>query len=99
MIPSSWKSRRDRADFRSRSVGGVDAVLADLLDVAAAIHIESSLWPDLRAVDVYMSAWQIQTIAIHYARREVDRHTAETWIEAGNAYVNALRADRIANVQ
>ena len=98
VIPSAWKTRRDRAEFRSRK-GGVDSTLADLLDVAAAIHIESSLWPDTRAVDIYMSAWQVQTIAIHYARHEIAKDTARMWIEAGQAYVNALRAGRLEHVQ
>jgi hypothetical protein len=94
MIPSSWKHRRDREVCRSRS-GGVDSIIADLLDVSALIHIESSRWPDYRAVDLYMSAWQIQVVAISYARRDTDRHTAEMWIESGRAYLQSIQRARV----
>lgn len=98
MIPSAWRTRRDREVTRSRK-GGVDTVLADLLDVAAAIHIESVNWPDYRAADIYISAWQVQLVAIGYARHEIDKHTAELWIDAGKAYRDAMRNERVTSVQ
>lgn len=94
MIPSAWKTRRDREVSHSRNAG-VDTTLCDLLDVAALIHIESSRWPDIPAVDLYMSAWQIQFLAIKYARREVTKHDAEMWIVAGRAYLATMKEQRL----
>lgn len=98
MIPSTWRNQRDRAASRSRK-GGVDSVLADLLDVAAAIHYESASWPETAAVDLYLAAWQIQTVAIRYARHEITKDDARIWIDVGTEYVEKARMQRRKHVQ
>lgn len=92
MIRSNRNSRHDRPGYQSRSAG--DDLITELGDLVAAYHVESSRWPDLKALRIWESAWTLDRIRIDLISGRISVQDAQEWLYAGRTILNETIRDR-----